>query len=169
MNVIERYLKVNQYTRPGKNLGECKGIIMHWVGKPMQKAIDVINFFEVDCIANKHYSSAHYVVDLTGEIYHIVPDNEVSYHCGTLQPDPKSGLVYTDWARQKFGRYAQSPDINSPNNCTIGIELCVKDINGNFTLDTYAAAIDLTIHLLNKTKLNVEDIGTHHLVTGWKD
>jgi N-acetylmuramoyl-L-alanine amidase len=61
------------------------------------------------------------------------------------------------------------PDSNSPNNCTIGIEMCVIDSNGNFTTETLQDAHDLVVKLLKENRLTVEEIGTHNLVVGWKD
>jgi N-acetylmuramoyl-L-alanine amidase len=98
-----------------------------------------------------------------------VPDNEVAYHCGSSQKDPSSGRIYTDWAREKFGPYAEKPDSNSPNNCTIGIELCVIDTNGNFTAETLDAARELVAKLLKENRLTIEEVGTHTKVVGWKD
>jgi N-acetylmuramoyl-L-alanine amidase len=168
MNVIENYLTINQYSRPGRRLVVCKGIILHDVRIPNQRAAITWNYFEIDCSRNKHYSSAHYIVDINGDILHAVPDNEVAYHCGTDKIDPASGRIYTDWARRKFGDYASDPAKNSPNNCTIGIELCV-DRQGNFTNETTIAAIALVAKLLEKNNLSVEDIGHHNKVVGWKD
>jgi N-acetylmuramoyl-L-alanine amidase len=98
-----------------------------------------------------------------------MPDNEAAYHCGSSQPDPMSGRIYTDWAREKFGVYAMRPDISSPNNCTIGIEMCVIDDRGNYTPETLGAARELAAKLLKENRLTIGDIGTHHLVAGWKD
>ena len=169
MKIIEKRLTQNQYSRPGKPLGGVKGIIFHWVGAPMQKAVNTWGWFETGCPRDKHYSSAHYIIDLNGDIYHAVPDNEVAYHCGSSQKDPASGRIYTGWARAKFGRYAENPDINSPNNCTIGIELCIVDNTGNFTPETLSAARELAAKLLVDNHLTIDDIGTHYKVVGWKD
>jgi N-acetylmuramoyl-L-alanine amidase len=147
----------------------CKAVIFHWTGSPMQRAAGTWNYFEYVCAKQRHYSSAHYIIDLHGTIYHAVPDNEVAYHCGSSVPDPASGRIYTGWAREKFGGYAENPDINSPNNCTIGIELCVTDSNGNFTPETLDAAAGLAAKLLKEHNLSVDDIGTHYKVVGWKD
>jgi N-acetylmuramoyl-L-alanine amidase len=169
MKIIEKLLKINPYSRPGRLLGAVKGIILHWVGVGGQRAINTWGWFETGCPKDKHYSSAHYVIDLNGDIYHAVPDNEVAYHCGSSQCDPASGRIYTDWAREKFGPYAERPDINSPNNCTIGIEMCVIDNSGNFTPETLDAARELAAKLLRENRLAIDDIGTHNLVVGWKD
>jgi N-acetylmuramoyl-L-alanine amidase len=169
MKVIEKLLPINTYSRPGRPMGAVKGVILHWVGIPMQRALNTWTFFEKTCPKDKHYSSAHYVIDLDGSIYHAVPDNEVAYHCGSSDPDPQSGMIYTDWARAIFGPYVTMPKSNSPNNCTIGIELCVIDTDGNFTPETISAAVELVAKLLKDNGLTIDDIGTHNLVVGWKD
>jgi N-acetylmuramoyl-L-alanine amidase len=169
MKTIERLLAVNPYSRPGRRLAEVKAVVLHWVGKPMQRAAGVLEYFDKDCPAKKHYSSAHYVIDLNGAIYLAVPDNEVAYHCGSLREDPASGKIYTDLAREKFGSHAAYPETSSPNNCTVGIELCVRDEDGNFDPDTVSSAVELTAYLLKKHGLTADGIMTHRMVTGWKE
>jgi N-acetylmuramoyl-L-alanine amidase len=168
MNIIEKLLSVNPYSRPGRKLAVCKGIVFHFVGINNQRALTTWNFFEKNCPADKHFSSAHYIIDLNGDIYHAVPDNEVAYHCGSEKPDPVSGRIYTDWARKKYGFYANDPAITSPNYCTLGIELCI-DRQGNFTTETLQSAVSLGAKLLEEHHLTVDDIGHHKLVVGWKD
>jgi N-acetylmuramoyl-L-alanine amidase len=168
MKLIEKLLSVNQYSRSGKKLANCKGVILHYVGIAGQRAAITWNYFESDCPRNKHYSSAHYIVDLNGDIFHAVPNDEVSYHCGSSLNDPVSGRIYTDWAREKFGFYASDPTKTSPNFCTIGIELCI-DKQENFTQETLTAAIELTAKLLEENNLTTEEIGHHKKVVGWKD
>jgi N-acetylmuramoyl-L-alanine amidase len=169
MKIIEKYLTVNQYSRPGRPLGEIRGIILHNGGIAGQRASVIYNFFNYDCPKIRHYSSSQYGIDIDGTIYRWVPDNEVAYHCGSSEKDPVSGRIYTDWAREKFGRFAENPDINSPNNCTIGIEMCITDNNGNFTSDTLESAIELVAKLLKDNNLSISDVGTHYGVVGWKD
>jgi len=168
MNIIEKFLTVNPFSRSGRRLAVCKGIIFHYVGVPNQKAIDTWKYFEKTCPADRHFSSAHYVIDLNGDIYHAVPETEIAYHCGSEKPDPVSGRIYTDWARSKFGFYASDPASTSPNFCTLGIELCI-DQQGNFTPETIDSAVTLGAKLIEKYRLSVEDIGTHKLIVGWKD
>jgi N-acetylmuramoyl-L-alanine amidase len=135
----------------------------------MQRALTTWDFFENTCPRDKHYSSAHYIVDINGDILHAVPDNEVAYHCGSEKIDPASGRIYTDWARAKFGRYAENPDINSPNNVTLGIEMCVLDAQGNISPETLGAAAELVAKLIKDNRLTLDDIGTHNKMVGWKD
>ena len=168
MKIIEKFLTVNEFSRPGRRLAECKAVILHYVGVPNQRALTVWNYFEKDCPRNKHYSSAQYIVDLNGDVYRLMPGNEVAYHCGSSKIDPASGRIYTDWARKKLGRFAADPKNSSPNNCTVGIELCV-DRQGNFTEETISAAVELAAKLLKENDLTAEDIGHHKLAVGWKD
>ena len=168
MNIIKKYLTVNQYSRPGKRLTECRAVILHYTGIPDQRALTVWNYFEVDCPRNKHYSSTQYIVDVNGDIYQTMPDYEVAYHCGSSREDPASGRVYTDWARKKFKHFVSDPTKNSPNKCTFGIELCI-DRQGSFTEETLTAAVELVSKLLTENNLTTEDLGHHNLVVGWKD
>jgi N-acetylmuramoyl-L-alanine amidase len=168
MEVIERLLTVNDYSRPGRPLREKRAVILHWVGVGGQRAQTVGNFFE-NARKDKHYSSAHYCVDLDGMVYRFVPDDEVAYHCGSSQIDPASGKIYTDWARAVFGAAAANPSRDSPNNAALGIEMCVIDNDGNFDPRTVAAAAELTAELCGKYGIPIERVGTHHLVVGWKD
>lgn len=135
----------------------------------MQRAVNTWGWFETGCPKEKHYSSAHYIIDLDGTIYHAIPDKEVAYHCGSSQCDPTSGRIYTDWARAGLGRFVENPNINSPNNCTIGIELCTIDAAGNFSPETLVSAAELAAKLLKENGLTIDAIGTHPLVVGWKD
>jgi N-acetylmuramoyl-L-alanine amidase len=168
MNMIEKFLTVNPYSRPGRMLDCCKGVVFHYIGVPNQRAALTWDFFEKSCPAEKHFSSAHYIIDLNSDIYHAVPDNEIAYHCGSDKPDPLSGRIYTDWARQKFGYYATDYVKTSPNYCTIGIEMCINT-RGEFTPETLFAGVELAAKLVQENNLSTDDIGHHKLVVGWKD
>jgi N-acetylmuramoyl-L-alanine amidase len=168
VKIIEKLLTVNQYSRPGRPLGEVRGIILHNGGIAGQRAPVIYNYFNDDCPRLKHYSSSQYGIDIDGTVYRWVPDNEVAYHCGTENPDPASGRVYTDWARSVFGRYAADYKINSPNNASIGIEMCILDTQGNFDPRTLQAARELVAALCRRYAVPLDRIGTHNMVVGWK-
>jgi N-acetylmuramoyl-L-alanine amidase len=169
MNIIDKLLSENDYTHPpGRKLAEKRAVILHWVGVPGQKAPAVWDYFEHSC-AGKIYASAHYCIDLDGTVYRFIPDDGVAYHCGSSQIDPQSGKIYTDWARAVFGKYAEEPKRNSPNNAAIGIEMCALDAEGNFAAETLQAAAELTAYLCKTYQIPIERVGTHNLVVGWKD
>jgi len=46
VNVIEKLLTINQYSRSGRKLAACKGIIFHYVGIANQKALKTWDYFE---------------------------------------------------------------------------------------------------------------------------
>ncbi|MDR1903040.1 MAG: peptidoglycan recognition protein family protein [Treponema sp.] len=169
MNITKKLLRVNEFSRPGKKLAEKKALILHWVGVGGQRALTVWEYFEYACVKEQKYASAHYCVDLDGGVYQFIPDDEVAYHCGSSQNDPKSGKIYTDWARDVFGKYAEDPKGNSPNNASIGIELCVIDNQGNFAPETLQSAAELTARLCQTWRIPLERVGTHNMVVGWKD
>jgi len=154
MIIIEKLLTPNKYSRPGTKLKSIKGIAMHWVANPKSSAMANRNYFENHKLGKTGYSSAHYIIDMSGEIIRCIPDDEMAYHVGSQ--------MYTDYAKKKFGSY--------PNNCTLGIEMCHPDWTGQFTEETWNAAIELCQYLCKKYNLNPkEDITTHHLIVGWKN
>jgi N-acetylmuramoyl-L-alanine amidase len=169
MKLQERLLTLNQYSRPGRKLAEKRALILHWVGVGGQRAETVRSYFDRDCPKERRYASAQYCIDLDGTVFRFIPDDEVAYHCGSSQPDPVSKKIYTDWAREVFGRYASDPAGNSPNNASLGIELCVIDNKGNFTPDTLDAAVKLAASLCGEYQIPLERVGTHKMVVGWKD
>ena len=169
MNIKDELLTVNDYSRPGKELLSVLGIVMHWTGVPNQPAEQVRQFFENRKTGMGGYGSAHYIVDMDGSIIRCIPENEVAYHCGSSVTDPVSGLIYTDYARRKFGAFAKDYKTLSPNLVTIGIELCPKNfINGDFTDETIQSAAELCADILARNNMTENDITTHHNVVGWK-
>lgn len=169
MQIIHDFLTRNEYSRPGKKLQKVLAIVIHWTANPNASAEANRRFFENRKTGMSGYGSAHFIIGTKGEILQAIPTNEIAYHVGSSQADPKSGQIYTDYAREKYGKYAQNPKTTSPNFCTIGIELCPTDNDGNFTDATINAAIELCAYLCRKNNLTPDDITTHHNVVGWKD
>lgn len=168
MVINKFFLSPNEFTRPQRLLKNVSGIILHWTGPNEHNARQVRNYFENDCTKLKKYSSAHYVVDFTGEVLQLIPTNEMAYHCGSSKLDPISKKIYTDWAREKFKEYANSKNL-SPNQVTIGIEMCASNEMGDFNNQVIESTIELTYELCKEFSLTINEIGTHNLVVGWKD
>ena len=167
MQIIHDFLIKNEYSRPGKKLQKVLAIVIHWTANPGANAKENRDFFENKKTGMGGYGSAHYIIGQNGIIVAAVPEDEVAYHCGSSDKDPASGKVYTDEARRRFGRYAS--ESSSPNNCTIGIELCPKDAGGNFSGATIETAIELCADICKRYGLTAQAITTHHDVVGWKD
>ena len=168
MEIIKDFLSVNEYSRPSKKNKCVHGIVIHWTANPMASAKTNRDFFENRRLGLSGYGSAHYIVGIKGEVIQCIPDDEVAYHVGTSLIDPKSKKVYTDEAGARFGHFCDHPN-NSPNNCTIGIELCPIDNKGNFTEETLKSAAELCADICKRHGLSARDITTHHDVVGWKD
>lgn len=167
MQIIHDFLTINEYSRPARKLKKVLAVVMHWTGNPYINAKETRDYFEAKKNGLSGYASAHYIIDQNGLIIAAVPEYETAYHCGTDQRDPESGKVYTDEARARFGSYASEK--NSPNNCTIGVELCPVDFAGNFSDATINSAIELCADICRRYGLTAAAITTHHDVVGWKD
>jgi N-acetylmuramoyl-L-alanine amidase CwlA len=108
VNITQQLLTSGQGGRPGKPITP-KGVVIHWTANKSKGA---------DAQANRNYFenhpankvAAHYIVDDT-QIIQCVPENEMAYHVGANS--------YTTEALEKLSVY--------PNDCTIGIEMCVND------------------------------------------
>ena len=169
MTVDIRLLTPNEWSRPQKRIRELLGIVIHWTANPNASAEENRLYFEGKKTGMGGYGSAHYIIGKKGEIIQCIPTGEIAYHVGSSQKDPASGQFYTDYARKKFGHYAIHWQTTSPNFCTLGIELCPVDAEGNFNTKTIESAVELCAFLCTQYGLKPEDITTHHDVVGWKD
>jgi N-acetylmuramoyl-L-alanine amidase CwlA len=143
-------LTPNQWSRPGGRIN-VRGIIIHWVENAGQPSEGVREFFEMRKYGKLDYGSAHDIIDLDGEVMHVIPYSEMAYHVG--------GANYLPPALSLFGAY--------PNNATIGVELTHPDWTGRPTAETLRAAVDLCSGLCINYGLNpMERIRTHSWVTG---
>jgi N-acetylmuramoyl-L-alanine amidase len=155
MDIRQKLLTKNFFSRPGKGLESVKGIVIHWVGNAGSTALANRNYFESlksqsPNDAGARYASAHFIAGIEGEIIQCLPLDEMAYHVGAKTYKPEAVTA--------FGHY--------PNNCTIGIELCHPDANGKFTAATLDAAAELCRTLCCQYNLAQKDIWTHHRITG---
>ena len=169
MTIIQRLLTPNKWSRPQIHMKETLGIVMHWTANPKANAEQNRNYFDSRKHGNDGYGSAHYIIGQNGVVIQCIPIEEIAYHCGSSQKDPASNKFYTDYARKKFKHYVESWQTNSPNYCTVGIELCPTDYEGHFTDATINSAVALCASLCKHFNLKADDITTHHAIVGWKD
>lgn len=151
ISVTQMLVPINLYSRPGIKLRNVKGIVLHWTATPNAPAINVVRYFAGLAQTKKVYASAHFVVD-ESSIYQAIPSDEIAYHCGSK--------TYTEDALHRLGTY--------PNNCTLGIEMCVN-AKGEIAEATFQRTADLVAELLQTYHLTVNDLWTHKGVVGWKD
>ncbi len=100
-------------------------------------------------------ASAHYAIGHAGDIFQIVEDDDVAWHCGTS------------------GKYKHA---DCRNTNSIGIEMAVKKKDTNtqnatdkdwyFTPETVQAAVELTRLLMKKYNVPAENVIRHYDVTG---
>lgn len=137
-------LLTNKTARPGIKISP-KALVIHWTANENKGA---------NARANRSYfnqptteASAHYIVD-DKEIIRCLPENEMGYHVGAKS--------YTPDAQKQLSVY--------PNNCTIGIEMCVN-ADGSFQA-TYQKTLELAADILTRYKWGIEKIWRHYDITG---
>lgn len=149
MNIITDYIKSNKYSRPKTKINPIRGIVIHWVANPNTTAKMNRDYFNT----TKAYGSAHEIIDLNGDVILCVPENEITYNCGSA--------TYTERCIAELGY--------TPNYCTYSIECTHIDWKGTMTVETYDSLVQRCIDLCIKFKLNAYNLWLHKDVVGWKD
>lgn len=138
MNIIEKLLVINPFSRSGEKQNKIKKIVIHWVGNANTSAVANRNYFNNLASTHKIYASSHYIIGLNGEIIRCIPEDEVAFHAGNY----------------------------SMNRESIGIENCHPDWNGKFNNDTYNCLVELCVDICKRHNLTANDIIRHYDVTG---
>lgn len=137
MEILEKFLTINPYSRTGKKLNSISYILIHYVGNPGSSAIANRNYFE--SLKNKKiYASSQFIVGLQGEKIQCMPEDEVAYHAGNL----------------------------TMNYNSIGIEVCHPDSSGKFNEVTIQSLGELVRYLVQKYNVSSNNIIRHYDVTG---
>lgn len=135
--ILEEFLTVNQYSRPGLALTtNPQYIVIHYTANPGSTAEQNRNYFENLKDTAETYASAQFVIGLEGEIIQCVPCNEIAY-CS-----------------------------NNLNEICISIEMCHPDDTGNFNDATYNNCVYLVAKLMNYYNLDMDHLIRHYDVTG---
>lgn len=144
MTITQMILNKTAKGRPGKTI-KPKGLVIHWTANTGRGA---------NAWANRNYfnttdraASAHYIVD-DKEIIQCLPENEMAYHVGANS--------YKSAALQRLSRY--------PNDCTIGIEICVNS-DGNFE-KALRNAVELAADICHRYGWNRNNLWRHYDITG---
>ena len=129
MEIQQKLLTINPYSRPGTKIGKIKNIVIHWVGNAGSTAIANRNYFE-SLKDKKIYASSHYIIGLEGEIIQCVPESEIAYH-GNHANSYSIGIenCHPDWE----GKF------NSKTYTSL-VELCA-DLCKRYELDPSVALI----------------------------
>lgn len=138
MNIEEKLLTINPYSRSGEKQKDIQYIVIHYVGNANTSATANRNYFNNLAKTHSTSASSHYIIGLNGEIIRCIPDDEVAFHSGSYSMNRKS----------------------------IGIEDCHPDWNGKFTDDTYNALVELCADLCKKYGISINNVIRHYDVTG---
>ena len=138
MNIEDRLLTINSYSRSGEKQNKIENIVVHWVGNANSSAVANRNYFENLKDSHKAYASSHYIVGLNGEIIRCIPEDEVAFHSGSYSMNRKS----------------------------IGIEDCHPDWEGKFNENTYNSLVELCADICKRYNLGIDAIIRHYDVTG---
>ena len=140
--VIEKWQKKNKFGRPGTPL-TAKKIAIHYTGKADVEGWRTVSYFN-NVVANGYkvngkyiYASSHYVIDLDGTIYQLIPTSEICYAT------------------------------NSANSYAIAIEVATTGPDNHYTDKTYKSMVHLCAWLCQYKGLDCKkDIITHTDVVG---
>ena len=140
--IVEKWQKKNKYGRPGTPLNYTK-VAIHYTGEADVKGSATVNYFN-NVVANgtkvngKYvYASAHFVIDLDGTIYQLIPTDERCY-C-----------------------------TNSANRYATGIEVATTGQDNHYTDATYKSMVHLCAWLCDRKGLDCKkDIIRHTDVVG---
>lgn len=138
MEIQDKLLTINPYSRSGEKQNNITDIIIHYVGNAGSSAMANRNYFENLQYTHKTYASSHYIVGLNGEIIRCIPDDEVAFHSGSYSENRKS----------------------------IGIENCHPNVDGKFNEQTYNTLVELCAELCKKYNIGINNVKTHNMITG---
>ena len=134
--IVQDFLPVNDYSRPGTSLGSVNGVVVHYTGNPGTTAEQNRSYFENLAQTHKTKASSHFIIGIDGKTIQCVPLDEISY-CS-----------------------------NHRNIDTIAIECCHPDDSGEFTQETKDSLIKLLNWLVLEFDLKKENILRHFDVSG---
>lgn len=138
MEIIQKFLTINKYSRTGEKMSKIEDIVVHWVGNANTSALANRNYFENLRLTHTTYASSQFIIGLNGEILQLMPENEVAFHAGNKTENRKS----------------------------IGIECCHPDWTGKFTNATYNSLVNLCVYLCKKYNIKVSNLKRHYDITG---
>lgn len=124
MQIKDALITVSNYNRPGTKRAQTVAIACHYIGNPGTSAQANRNWFESLSKTKETKASCHYIIGLQGEIWRLIPEEEIS------------------WCT------------NQANGYTISIEACHPDSTGKFTDATYKAYVELCADICSRWGLD---------------
>ena len=134
--VMQDYLSVNSYSRPGISTHTITGIVVHNTAEAGVTAQERRDYFESLAVSHETRAGANFIVGLDGEVIVCVPPGEVAYAS------------------------------NDRNLDTVSVEFCQPDDTGVLGDESYASMVQLLRWLCDKYDLEPDSIIRHYDVTG---
>ena len=136
--ILEDFLEVNDYSRPGTELPVVNSIFVHYTANPGTSARQNRSYFANLAETQERSASAHFIIGYEGEIVQCIPLDEQAYAVMTRNED------------------------------SISIECCYLEEDGEFTQETYDSLVQLLAWLKQKFHLGSDDILRHYDCGGKK-
>lgn len=136
--IIEDFLEVNDYSRPGDNLGKVKNVFVHYTANPGTSAAQNRSYFANLAQTKERSASAHFIIGYEGELIQCIPLEEQAYAVATRNGD------------------------------SVSIECCYLDEDGKFTQETYDTLVHTLAWLCGEYRLSPDDILRHYDCGGKK-
>ncbi len=154
---IRHYLTPNEYSRP-QTKNNPKGVIIHYTGVKGQQALQTIEYFESlknQKTKNPIYASTQFVVDINGDVFQLMPENEICY--GVSTPVDYANNPYPIEVHNTFG--------HSVNRNSLQVEMCI-DKEGNLTKEAILSTTELVKYILKRYNLRTNSVFRHFDCTG---
>lgn len=148
--IVDKWITPNRWSRPQTRVNKIKAIVIHWVAVSNGRAQGVYNFFEGRKYGISGFGSAHETIDLNGDVWRMIPPNELAYHVGARNYKPD--------ALDRISSY--------PNNASYGIECTHVDMSGKMTDATYDTLVNRCVDLCKQWGLSENDLWLHYEITG---
>ncbi|NBI09161.1 N-acetylmuramoyl-L-alanine amidase [Colidextribacter sp. OB.20] len=71
--VVQDILPINEYSRPGIELSEVNGVVVHYTGNPGTIAEQNRSYYKNLAETKETYASSHFVIGMDGKIIQCVP------------------------------------------------------------------------------------------------
>lgn len=130
--IIEDYLEVNDFSRPGTRLDRVNSIFVHYTANPGTSAAQNRSYFANLAVTQERSASAHLIIGYEGELVQCIPLDEQAYAVMTRNED------------------------------SLSIECCYTAEDGSFTPETYDTLVHTLAWLLDKYDLSTDDILRHY-------
>lgn len=131
-DIIEDYLEINDYSRPGTKLEKINSIFVHYTANPGTTAEQNRSYFANLAETHERSASAHFIIGYDGELLQCIPLDEEAYAVKTRNGD------------------------------SISIECCYLAEDGAFTQETYDTLVHTLAWLIDEYDLSVDDILRHY-------